>query len=327
MFLLSIHNINGDIMRIRLGYVAVPLTLMTTSSHTMTYQKFSSLKTEEAYYKLDQIVCQNLEALMDILRYNLQQGIYFFRITSLLVPLATHPKVLYDPFQKFASSFEKIGKYVIKHDMRVDTHPDQFCVLNSINASVVQSSINILEFHRNMFCAMKIDGKCVLHLGSSALGKEESIKRFCEQFNLLSDDLKKMIMLENDDKVYTIVDVLSVCESLHIPMVLDYHHYRCNHGNEKLEDYLERIFATWDGTGLPPKVHFSSPASRKKYRNHSDYVSYASFIKFIDLLKKVDYDVDIMIEAKGKDEALLRLSRQIRYYSGYKLIKNAIFFV
>lgn len=314
-------------MRIRLGYVAIPLTLMTTSSHTMTYQSFQSLERVDAYERLDHIVLQNLEALMDILRYNLQQGIYFFRITSALVPLATHPMVQYDPFEKFSSSFEKVGNFVKKHGMRVDTHPDQFCVLNSVNSLVVQSSINILEFHRNMFRAMKIDGKCVLHLGSSVMGKKESMKRFCDQFRLLPVDIQKMIMLENDDKVYTIVDVLEVCEILHIPMVLDYHHYRCNHGKEKLEHYLKRIFATWDGTGLVPKVHFSSPLNKKEYRSHADYVLYSSFMKFITLLKKVDCDVDIMIEAKGKDEALLRLSRQIRYYSGYKLIKNAIFYV
>lgn len=327
MFLLSIHNTNGDNMRVRLGYVAVSVTLMETSSHTVTYKRFQSLDQISAYQKLDCIVKQNLESLMSILKYNLQQGIYFFRMTSLLVPLATHPNVKYDPFIKYAYFFEKIGKFIRKHGMRVDTHPDQFCVLNSINDSVVESSISILEFHRNMFNAMKIDGKCVLHLGSSVNGKEESIRRFCIQYNLLSDELKKMIMLENDDKVYTIVDVLQVCEKLHIPMVLDYHHYCCNHGNEKIEDYLERIFATWEGTGLPPKVHFSSPVSKKKFRNHADYVSYTSFVKFLNILKKNDYDVDIMIEAKAKDEALLRLSRQIRYYSGYKFVKNAIFIV
>ena len=245
-------------MKIRLGYACLSNTLNITSSSTMTYSYYNKNNKEFINKKLDKIIISNFEALKEILNYNIKNEIYFFRMTSNLIPLATHPNVDFEIFKRYDKYFKEIGKIIKENNLRVDMHPDQFCVLNSINNNTVNTSINILKNCQNMFDAMNIDSKLVLHVGGKTNGKKEGMKRFINNFNLLDDNLKKMIILENDDKVYNIKNVLKICNTLNIPMVLDYHHYKCNKTNEKIEDYIEKIFNTWDTI---PKIHFSSPKS------------------------------------------------------------------
>jgi UV DNA damage endonuclease len=171
---------------------------------------------------------------------------------------------------------------------------------------------------------MNINTYIVTHVGGKTNGKKEGIKRFINNFNLLNDDLKKMIILENDDKIYNIRNVLKICEVLNIPMVLDYHHFICNKNNEKIEDYIEKIISTWN---ITPKIHFSSPKNKKEKRSHHDYINSDEFIKFIEKIKFIDQDIDIMIEAKQKDDALFRLIRQLKYKTNYKFIDETTFLV
>lgn len=311
-------------MKIRLGYACISNTLNITSSSTMTYSYYNKNDKEFINKKLDKIIISNFEALKEILNYNIKNEIYFFRMTSNLIPLATHPNVDFEIFKRYDKYFKEIGKIIKENNLRVDMHPDQFCVLNSINNNTVNTSINILKNCQNMFDAMNIDSKLVLHVGGKTNGKKEGMKRFINNFNLLDDNLKKMIILENDDKVYNIKNVLKICNTLNIPMVLDYHHYKCNKTNEKIEDYIEKIFNTWDTI---PKIHFSSPKSKKEKRAHHEYIDSDEFIKFIEKIKFIDRDFDIMIEAKGKDDALFRLVRELKYKTDYKFINSTTFLV
>ena len=165
----------------------------------------------------------------------------------------------------------------------------------------------------------------ILHVGSSACGKKASITRFSNNFNKLPDYIKKCIAVENDDKVYNIKDVLELCHKINVPMVLDYHHFICNNEKEDLNDYLKEILDTWNEK--LPKMHFSSPKSKlkKEFRSHSDYVNKECFIKFINILKKQDKDIDIMLEAKAKDDAISRLVRYLKYKTNYKFVNETTF--
>lgn len=243
-------------------------------------------------------------------------------MTSNLIPLATHQNVRFK-LNKYRPYFAKIGNIIKQYNMRVDTHPNQFCVLNSIREEVVHASINILQMHKNMFDLMKYNGKIIIHIGSSNGGKKESMKRFIINFNKLEPSLQKMILLENDDKTFNVANTLSLCEKLNIPMVLDYHHHLCNNTGKKIEDYLERIFKTW-GNNIP-KMHFSSPKNKKNKRHHHDYIDSDKFIDFITKLKSMNHDVDIMLEAKMKDDALFRLIRQLKYKTSYKVLGSVIY--
>lgn len=322
-FLTFFHTKNGDRMKINLGYVALPVTLEKDSSFkTLTFTRYKFLK-EEANQRLDEVIRENLKRLLNILKYNLQNEIYFYRFSHNIVPLATLEEVDFDYITPYKKEWKQIGDFVKKHHMRIDTHPDQFCVLNSINPEVVKSSIRILEMQIKIFHAMGISGMSVIHIGGGKDNKEEALKRFKEGFEKLPEEVKRIIMIENDDRIFNAMDTLKLCEELNVPMVLDYHHHVCNRSKEKLNTYMDRILNTWKNHPYPAKIHLSSAKSSKEKRSHSDYIKLQDFMTLFEILKENLEDVDIMLECKKKDEALFRLVRQLRFYTDLTFLSNA----
>lgn len=314
-------------MRVRLGYVALSKALddVTTSS-TITYTNYINKNYNAS--KLLEITKGNLEALNEIIKYNIKNNFHFYRLTSKLVPLATHNKVSFDYIAPLKDEYKKISKLINDNGIRVDTHPDQYAVLNSMDSKIVKNTVEILEYHYKIMDALGIKDKIIiLHVGSSACGKKASITRFINNFNKLSDYIKKCIAVENDDKIYNIKDVLELCHKIKVPMVLDYHHFICNNEGENLKDYLNDIIESWNGRLA--KMHFSSPKSKlkKEFRSHNDYINSDDFINFINLIKTQDKDIDIMLEAKAKDDAISRLVRQLKYKTNYKFIDETTFII
>ena len=308
-------------MKIRLGYACTPVTISATASHTLTYTYFKRMGSK-GYLKLDEVIQKNFKSLDDILNYNIKNEITFYRMTAELFPLVTHPMVNYDYFKQYNNNLKHIGSIINNNKLRVDIHASCFAILNSLKKDIVDSTINILNIYNKMYKCMGIKSKVILHIGSSEGGKNKSIKRFIDIFNTLSDDLKNIIILENDDKKFNIRNTLKICETLNIPMVLDYHHFQVNKNNEKIEDYIERIFNTWKDT---PKVHFSSPKDKKNKRAHNDYINVDSFIDFLEKIKFTKKDFDVMIEAKKKDEALFKLIRELKFKTNFVIKNNTIF--
>lgn len=314
-------------MKVRLGYVALSKALddVTTSS-TITYTNYINKNYNTS--KLLEITKNNLDSLYEIIKYNVKNNFHFYRLTSKLVPLATHDKVDFDYITPLLDEYKKIGKLINDNNIRVDTHPDQYAVLNSMNSKIVKNTVEILEYHYKIMDALGIKDKIIiLHVGSSACGKKASITRFINNFNKLPDHIKKCIAVENDDKVYNIKDVLELCHKINVPMVLDYHHFICNNEKEDINDYLKEIIDTW--CEKLPKMHFSSPKSKlkKEFRSHSDYINKECFIEFINILKKQDKDIDIMLEAKAKDDAVSRLVRCLKYETNYKFLDETTFII
>lgn len=313
-------------MKVRLGYVAISKALDITTSSTITYTNYVNKGYDTK--KLLEITKNNINALKEIMIYNVKNNIHFYRLTSKLVPLATHDKVSFNYITPFLKEYKEIGKIINDNNIRVDTHPDQYAVLNSMDKKIVNNTFEILEYHYKILNALNINNPIIiLHVGSMAGGKKASIIRFINNFNKLPDHIKKCIAVENDDKTYNIKDVLYLCKKINVPMVLDYHHYVCNNDGEKIENYINDILNTWKNNNA--KFHFSSPKSmlKKEFRSHHDYVNPNDFIKFIELLKPYNKDVDIMLEAKAKDDALSRLVRQLKYKTDYKFIDESTFIV
>ena len=303
-------------MRIRLGYVAIALNLKNvTSSSTVTFANYNKLKSEEEKLKkLKTVTFSNIDDLETILKYNIKNNIHFYRLTSRLIPLSTHPEVTWDYERYFSKELRRIGKIIKESNMRVDFHPDQFNVINSVKENVVQDTIRNLNHAVDLFNFMDYeDGKLVIHIGSSAGGKEDSILRFISNYKNFPSRIRERLILENDDKVFTANDVLKICQEIEVPMVVDIHHHKCKNDEENIGDLLPQIFATWNNENLPPKIHFSSPKEGELDRKHADYIDVNDFSSFLDLAKeRVNRDFDVMIEAKKKDQALFKLMKDLR---------------
>ena len=311
-------------MIIRLGYAVISKTLEAQKLfRTIT---FTNYQKENNNLKLEEIIRYNLEGLREVLKYNVRNNIHFYRLNSSLIPLATHKEVTYNYQDLIQNDLKEIGQYIKQNRIRIDTHPDQYCVLNSTKKEVVLNAINMLEYEAYILNALNLKNPIIiLHIGSKENSKEEGLQRFIKNFFNLKPNIQKMIALENDDKVYNIKDTLNLCQKLNIPMVLDYHHHVCNNDGLQIEDFIEDIFNTWHEK--KPKIHFSSPKSylKKEFRSHHDYIDVQEFIKFLNFLKKYNKDLDIMIEAKMKDEALFRLIRELKYLTNYEFIDETSF--
>lgn len=306
-------------MKVKLGYACITNCINDSSSSPYTYSEY--LKDGDID-KLDRVIISNLKSLNNIIDYNIKNNIHFYRISSKIIPLATKDDVKFDYTNKYKSYYDTIGKKISDSKMRVDFHPDQFCVLNSVKSVVVSNSVKILEYHYNLLNMLNVNDKIlILHVGSSTFGKENSISRFINNFNKLPIYLRKCIAIENDDKVFNVNDVLKISKVTSIPIVLDYHHHLCNKSDFSFVD----IFNSWGNSRV--KMHFSSPKNKRDYRSHNEYINGDDFINFIEILKKYDRDIDIMLEAKGKDNSLFRLVRYIKYKTDYEFIDDTTFLV
>lgn len=311
-------------MKIRLGYVALPVTIPITASKTINLTNYLKLGKKRGENKRSIVFEENLINFLEILKYNQSNNIHFYRMTSHLVPLLTYKDSYNNILLKHESKLQEIGNYIENNSMRVDMHPDQFLVLNSINPNVVESTTISLNYYYELMKRLNLNTNIILHVGSSQEGKIKSMKRFEENFKKLPKKVKSLIAIENDDKIFNIRNTLSLAKKLNIPMVLDYHHFLVNKNNEKIEDFIVSIFSTWKTT---PKIHFSSPKSKKEKRSHHDYIDSDTFIDFIEKIKFCNIDFDVMIEAKQKDEALFRLVRELKYKTDYQFLDETTFII
>jgi len=318
-------------MIFRLGYVAMTLSLTDCSpSSTTTVTAFAKIPNEEArIYRLRRLLRANLKNTYRILLYNQAYNIKVYRFTSKLVPLATHMLTKdWDYTAEFSDELKQIGDYIKENDFRVSAHPDHYTLINSSSQKVLEESLKDLDYHVKIFEAMGLKDykyKLILHVGGLYKDKEGSLARFKDNFEKLPDRIRKRLIIENDDKSYTAADVLQLCKDINTPMVLDVHHHNCVNNGEKIETLLPDIFRTWDKEYFPPKVHFSSPKSCNKFRSHSNDIEFSEFKAFLDCARLFETDFDVMLEAKNKDKALLKLSKELSEASDIKKISDGEF--
>ena len=312
-------------MRIRFGYVANVLGLWDASpSKTLTFTRYSALPKEERLEKLKAVTAQNINNTKRILYYNLANEIELYRFSSSLVPLATHPEVMWDSVTPFKTEWEELGQIVKQLKLRPSFHPNQFTLFTSYKEEVTANSIKDMEYHYTMLQAMGILEQAIIniHIGGAYGDKETALNRFHENITNLPNQIKNITTLENDDKTFNVEETLRTCEKENMPMILDYHHHLANKGGVDLSIYLQRIFNTWEQTNLLPKVHLSSPKSEGAFRSHADYVSKEFVLPFLKMVKEINMDIDIMIEAKMKNLAMQRLVEEIASIRGVKRVKG-----
>lgn len=315
---------------VRLGYVAMSVHLQNCSpSQTMTFKRFSAINDrEEAIRNLERIAISNLQNCLRLLKHNAVHDISFFRLSSRLVPLATHEELRgWNYLQPLSGELGKIRDYLESHPMRVDFHPDHFVVLNTPNIDTLNMSIRTLAMHEALLKGMGIDTehRCVLHVGGVYGGKEKALEQFIHNWGVLPAALQKMIMLENDDSSFSLGDTLYLCEKLGIPLAFDYHHHLANPEKDDWELEWERVTATWAHSSLPVKMHISSPKSETNYRAHADLVDPKMFMNFLRAIKGTVPEIHCMIEAKQKDEALFQLVKDLQNMGGLEKIDQAAF--
>lgn len=315
---------------VRLGYVAMSMIVKNASpSKTMTYTQFQKIDDREAALrKLERLALLNLQNTLRLLRHTVASDIHFYRLTSRLIPLANHEELHdWDYMKPLKEPLGEIGAFARTHKVRIDFHPDHFVLLNSTQKHVLKNSIKTLKLHYLLLKGMGIDTthRCVMHVGGNYKETEESLERFIDNWMLVPKSIQNMIMLENDDTSFTLEDTLYLCEKVGIPLVFDYHHHLAHHHHSNWEDNWDRVIQTWKGSPLPIKMHISSPKNEKHFRHHADYININMFFDFLKRINGSISQIDCMIEAKKKDEALFKLMEEVKLRGDVEIMDSSSF--
>ncbi len=313
-------------MKVRFGYVAHAMELWDASpSKTLTFKRYQTLPKNERLEKLQAVTADNLLHTKRILHYNIAHDIKLYRFSSALVPLATHPEVMWDFVAPFQKEWKELGILIRKNRIRPSFHPGQFTLFTSPREDVTSQAVLNMEYHYRMLEAMDVSDAAIMniHIGGAYGDKNKTLERFHVNLRKIPSQIKHKMTLENDDKTYNVEETLLTCKKAKVPMVLDYHHHMANPTENELLQYLPRIFNTWDDFNQVPKVHISSPKSDQAYRSHADYVSLDFILPFIKMVKELDRDVDMMVEAKQKSLAMHRLVEELASIRGVKRIGGA----
>lgn len=255
-----------------------------------------------------------------MLRWNDKYGIKFLRLSSEMFPFASHAEYGYT-LDFAADVLAEAGQVAAELGHRLSTHPGQFTQLGSPRPSVIEGARRDLLYHSQLLSLLRLppqqdrDAVMVLHMGGVFGSKSETLERFRSNYRNLPQDIKDRLVLENDDVSWSVHDLLPVCEELNIPLVLDFHHHNIifdsSHVREGTADLvgplMDRIIATWKRKNKTPKMHYSEPTSPaitgRQRRKHSARVK---------TLPPCPVDMDLMIEAKDKEQAVFELMRTFR---------------
>lgn len=290
----------------KIGYACINLSLPVKSNHRCMLKNATD-------NNLRRLIKKNLDGLKEILLYNIAHNMLLFRISSDIIPFASHPVNNIDWTTEFTPELNDIKKLINSSCTTVSMHPGQYTVLNSPKAEVVKNSIAELDYHCKFLDSITDDlqHKIVLHIGGIYESKKQAMQRFISNFLSLEKDLQKRIIIENDDRMFNIEDVLHISNETGAPVVFDYFHHVVNHpSNFELCCWFNRILNTWKPEDGTPKCHYSDQAPFRTRGAHSEQVNLINFIKFIKLLPQ---NINIMLETKDKN---LSAERVINILSG-----------
>ena len=280
----------------RIGYPCINRSIGCTPSHTFRLASYSD-------DRVDKTVKANLDCLLKILSYNAAHGIFFFRITSDMVPFASHPVCTF-PWQKhFAEEFRTIGDFIRFHRFRISMHPDQFVLLNAPDKGILERSVADLVYQAQVLDLMGLDdsAKLQIHLGGVYRNKTASMERFIENYERLDDVIRRRLVIENDERLYTISDCLAIHERTGIPVLFDVFHHALYNNNECMADLLEPVRASWKKTDGVPMVDYSSQQPGKRPGAHAEHINPEDFRSFLQSSKP--FDIDVMLEIKDKEKS------------------------
>ncbi|KAE9377188.1 UV-endonuclease UvdE [Stipitochalara longipes BDJ] len=280
---------------------------------------------------VEELCLANVRDLPKMCRWNNKYGIKFMRLSSEMFPFASHAEYGYKLAPFASEALAEVGKVIAELGHRVSTHPGQFTQLGSPRPEVIENAIRDLEYHDEMLSLLKLpeqqdrDAVMILHMGGTFGDKEATLDRFRANYKDLSEGIKRRLVLENDDVSWSVHDLLPICEELNIAFCLDFHHHniifdpsQIREGTHDIRALFPRIKATWDRKQITQKMHYSEPCPEaitgRQRRKHNPRPA---------TLPPCPNDMDLMIEAKDKEQAVFELMRTFKL-PGWDSFNNII---
>ena len=292
-----------------LGYACICMSKgkYVTTNRTMVKKTFES----KGLDYVSELALANASDIIKILEWNRMNGIKFFRLSSAIIPWGDHLDITQlKDYKEIKRILKQAGDFAKFWNMRINSHPGPFNVLPSPNESVVQKTLSDLELHGKIFDMMGLSetpyNNINIHCNGVYGDKTSAMDRLIQNFKRLSPSVRKRLTLENDDKasMYSVKDLMYIHEQTGIPIVFDYHHHQFCTGGLTEEEALKLAATTWP-TGITQEVHYSESKAlhennpKEKPQAHSKYIN--------NLPNTYGLDIDIMLECKAKELALLEV--------------------
>ncbi len=267
---------------------------------------------------------RSAELLGSVFDYLDSIDVRVYRVSSQVIPYGTHPDLPAFDFRRqldeAGDELETLRARTRGLGLRLSTHPGQYTVLNARDPAIVDLAVAEVESHVALLDRLGVgpEGAVVVHVGGGYGNRAEALDRWARTWERLSDRARGRLALENDEHTFSTHDVLALHARTGVRVVLDIHHHRINPASASMpiRDALVAAFATW-ARSVRPKVHLSSArtmlqagsstkASVPPLRSHADLVLPWDLEA---VLTAAPAPVDVMLEAKAKDVALLALRR------------------
>ena len=290
-----------------LGYACICMSKgkYVTTNRTMVKKTFES----KGLDYVSELALANASDIIKILEWNRMNGIKFFRLSSAIIPWGDHLDITQlKDYKEIKRILKQAGDFAKFWNMRINSHPGPFNVLPSPNESVVQKTLSDLELHGKIFDMMGLSktpyNNINIHCNGVYGDKTSAMDRLIQNFKRLSPSVRKRLTLENDDKgsMYSVRDLMYIHKNTGIPIVFDYHHHQFCTGDLSEEAALKLAATTWP-KGITQEVHYSE--SKALHENNPKEKPQAHSLYINSLPDTYGLDVDIMVEAKAKELAIL----------------------
>lgn len=288
----------------KIGYPCINRSIGCTANSTFRLANYS----EE---RLVGAVENNLDCLEKILRFNADNGLLFFRISSDLIPFASHPVCRFKWQDHFSLRFKEIGRLIKRNRIRISMHPDQFVLINAKDRKIVESSIREIEYHVQVLDLLGLDAsaKIQIHAGGVYGDKAAAAARFVESYNKLTTPVRKCLVIENDHRLFSLKDCLEINRLCGIPVLFDVFHHKCLNRGEPVREALLSAGRTWNKEDGVLMVDYSTQKRGAPKGTHADHVSEKDLGSFLKEARGIEFD--LMLEIKDKEKSALSARRMI----------------
>lgn len=298
-------------MSTQFGYACINMTLQETKKVQCNRGMIKRTFMSKGIKYASELALSNVRALREVIKWNNENGVKVYRMTSCLFPWISE----YDMFDlpdidDIYEVMQDAGNIATKANQRLSFHPGPFNVLASPNKNVVIKTIKELDDHSTQMDLMGLPvspmAKINIHVGGAYGEHDKSLKRFCKNFKLLKPNTQARITVENDDKANlysTKMLVEGISNRIGVPVVFDSHHHELGPQDLDYHDAFYLARQTWHERSAKQQCHHSN--SRKNYEDssvnrvaHSDWY-YTPFENFNE-------SVDVVLECKKKERALFK---------------------
>lgn len=321
-------SINKDI---QLGLCCMN-TILRKQNPTVFASRRMVIKTirERGIHSLQIKILQNLQDVLTMMDWNEQNGIKVFRLSSELFPHKSNPRIENYNFDFAIPLLIEIGQKSKLYGQRLTFHPGQYNVVGTPDPNSFRQTIANLSYHAEVLDLMNLDHHSVMvvHGGGIYQDKPETIKRWCKQYYQLPENVRRRLVLENCEKCFSIEDCLAISKEINIPVVFDTHHYDCYcllHPEQSFQSpsyYIPLILDSWKKREIKPKFHISQQGTGK-IGHHSDYIDTIPDY-LLEIPEKYEIAIDIMVEAKMKEQSILRLYQKYPFLNCKKKKKKKL---